>query len=145
MATQATTDAQAEKDAKEQQRLAAQATRAAAKEAKAAAKQLRAVAARAKKVASRRLKFQKSRNRAFKEAFSLRERTRWILEREAERRRPAEAVAKLASTTGISTARLHVLIFGAGSATVFQRPKTSNLRPASTRLDAEVVKGNHTS
>ena len=37
MATQATTDAQAEKDAKEQQRLAAQATRAAAKEAKVAA------------------------------------------------------------------------------------------------------------
>ena len=111
MATQATTDAQAEKDAKEQQRLAAQATRAAAKEAKAAAKQLRAVAARAKKVASRWLKFQKSHNRAFKEAFSLRERTRWILEREAERRRPAEAVAKLASATGISMARLHVLIF----------------------------------
>ena len=106
MATQATTDAQAEKDAKEQQRLAAQATRAAAKEAKAAAKQLRAVAARAKKVASWWLKFEKSHNRAFKEAFSLRERTRWILEREAERRRPAEAVAKLAST-----ARLHVLIF----------------------------------
>ena len=95
MATQATTDAQAEKDAKEQQRLAAQATRAAAKEAKAAAKQLRAVAARAKKVASRRLKFQKSRNRAFKEAFSLRERTRWILEREAERRRPAEVSPSL--------------------------------------------------
>ena len=60
MATQATTDAQAEKDAKEQQRLAAQATRAAAKEAKAAAKQLRAVAARAKKVASRRLKFRRA-------------------------------------------------------------------------------------
>ena len=75
MATQATMDAQAEKDAKEQQRLAAQATRAAAKEAKAAAKQLRAVATRAKKVASQWLKFEKSHNRAFKEAFSLRERS----------------------------------------------------------------------
>jgi hypothetical protein len=91
-----------------------------------AAKQLRAVAARAKKVASRRLKFQKSRNRAFKEAFSLRERTRWILEREAERRRPAEAVAKLASATGISTARLHVLIFGAGSEAQYTRSQDAS-------------------